>query len=163
MFVPFDALSDDSKVWIYQADRPLTEDECLRIRNDLAAFVDEWTAHNVALHAHGDVFHHRFIVLFADERYQNASGCSVDRSVHFIEQLERAYQISLFGRTQVIWRKEGSALMETAELNELANLYQSGAIADSTLMFDNLVNTKKQFVSAWIKPLQESWQKRFAG
>lgn len=161
MYVPFEKLSDQSKVWIYQADRQLTDSEIVDIRNDLASFSEDWTAHNVALHAHSDVFYHRFIVLFADEWHQQASGCSVDRSVHFIEQLERKYQVSLFGRTQVIWKNDASDKFESAELNDLAHLYKEGKLTPSTLVFDNLVTSKKQFTSNWLKPLSESWHKRF--
>ena len=36
MQVPFDALSDEARVWIYPSSRPFTDDECIEI--DLSSF-----------------------------------------------------------------------------------------------------------------------------
>ena len=42
-------LSDNSRIWIYQADRELTADEQSFLNQELLNFITDWTAHNVAL------------------------------------------------------------------------------------------------------------------
>ena len=46
MYVPFENLPPESKVWIYQSNRKFTEEEWLAIETDLKAFIDSWSAWN---------------------------------------------------------------------------------------------------------------------
>jgi len=161
MFVPFDQLSEYARVWIYQSSRPFTDLETSNVQSDLRAFVNAWTAHNVALLAYGDVWHDRFVVLMADESHREASGCSVDRSVHFLEDLERKYDVSLFERKTVVVKNPDSGEMTSMDLEDLKNNLENGSISLKTLVFDNLIKTKQQFKEEWMKPLEESWHIRF--
>ena len=45
--------------------------------------------------------------------------------------------------------------------SELKNAFQKGIINTETLMFDNLVNNKTDFINDWLKPLNESWYNKF--
>ncbi len=161
MFVPFEQLPGSARVWIYQSSRPLTETERVGMQRDIRAFVEAWTAHNVSLLAYGDVWHDRFVVLMADESHQEASGCSVDRSVHFLEELEKKYAVSLFERRTVIIKDSDSGELTTLPLEELKIHVENGSIGLNTLVFDNLVNTKQKFIDGWTKPLESSWHSRF--
>ena len=51
MLVDFNTLPDDSRIWIYQANRTLTEDEVSEIETKLSKFIQEWTAHGANLNA----------------------------------------------------------------------------------------------------------------
>ncbi|MEZ4956316.1 MAG: hypothetical protein R2825_22350 [Saprospiraceae bacterium] len=51
--------------------------------------------------------------------------------------------------------------VKTATSEEFAMLYKMGEINDETLVFDNLVKTKGELEEKWLKPLNESWHKRF--
>lgn len=158
MLVTYDTLPDTTRVWIYQSSRAFTEEELPRLEQQLQTFVQRWVSHNRQLRAFAGVFHQRFIVLMVDESLAGASGCSIDASVHFIKQLEQAYNISLFDRMTFAY-KDGDAVI-TAPREEFARLYAEGKISDETLVFDNLVDTKGAFDKAWVKPLGESWHKR---
>jgi hypothetical protein len=52
--------------------------------NCFSNFCIQWTAHGANLKAYGEVRHHRFIVMIVDETAAGASGCSIDKSIHFI-------------------------------------------------------------------------------
>ena len=60
MYIPFEQLPPQARIWIYQADREFSEAETLEIQARIKAFVTEWSAHGVALHASGQVLHNRF-------------------------------------------------------------------------------------------------------
>ncbi|MFZ1749015.1 MAG: hypothetical protein WAU01_02435 [Saprospiraceae bacterium] len=164
MLIPYEKLDAQSRVWIYQASDILTSDQVLGIKTELNEFLEDWTAHNAQLFTFGDVYYDRFLVIFADERFTGASGCSIDKSVHFIENIEKKYGISLLGRMQVAYldglKSDAKSIM-TSPLNDLQGLFADGVINSQTLVFDNLVKTKADFESKWTKPLQESWHKRF--
>lgn len=152
------SLDDASKVWIYQADRFFTNEEKAEIEQEISAFVDKWSSHNRQLKAYGNLFHHKFICLMVDETQAGASGCSIDSSVHFIQYLEKKYGVNLFDRLNYSYLvgKE----IRTIPHAEFSDAYAKGLIDDETLMFDNLVKTKADFIRKWTVPLGESWFKR---
>ena len=80
--------SSHSRVWIYQSDRKLTADEVVQIQMNLDNFTRSWTAHNNQLKAKAEIRYNRFLVLIVDESQAGASGCSIDKSVNFMKQLE---------------------------------------------------------------------------
>ncbi len=157
----YTTLPDTSRVWIYQAQAPLSPKITQEIEAHLTKFATAWVSHNNQLHAFAKVFHNQFLVLMVDESQAGASGCSIDKSVHFMQQLEQHYQIVLFDRMTFTY-KDGDTI-RSASKNEFAALYKAGTITDDTLVFDNLVKTKKDFDSQWVKPLASSWHKRMVG
>ncbi|MGN6639512.1 MAG: ABC transporter ATPase, partial [Mucilaginibacter sp.] len=90
--------SEHSRVWIYQSNRELTDNETSRLLDLLNKFAAEWTAHNHQLKAKAEIRYNRFIVLIVDESQAGASGCSIDKSVNFLKGLEQEFGISLFDR-----------------------------------------------------------------
>ena len=94
-----------------------------------------------------------------DERLNMASGCSIDTSVNFIRSLEKKYDLNLFDRFTFSYQKDDK--IHTVPKNKFAELYESGEIDESTLVFDNLIRTKEDLVQSWLKPLGKSWHKRF--
>jgi len=154
----YEVLPDTTRVWIYQAQTPFTENKIAEIRQHISNFTTSWVSHNNQLRAFGDIYHNQFIVLMVDESLAGASGCSIDKSVHFIKQIEQHYNVDLFDRMTFTY-KDGEAV-KSAPRMEFSQLYQSGKINDTTLVFDNLVKTKADFEANWVKPLGESWHKR---
>ncbi|MEM6318208.1 MAG: hypothetical protein AAF960_11095 [Bacteroidota bacterium] len=154
----YDILPDTTRVWIYQAQAPLPTEKIAEIRRHLTQFVTSWVSHNNQLRAFGDIYHNQFIVLMVDESQAGASGCSIDKSVRFLQQIEQHYNVNLFDRMTFTY-KEGETV-KSANRMEFKALYEAGSINDQTLVFDNLVKNKGEFDKQWVKPLGESWHKR---
>ncbi|MCB0558891.1 MAG: hypothetical protein H6573_16155 [Lewinellaceae bacterium] len=154
----YDVLPDSTRVWIYQANQPFKEEDIPVIRREAQAFAQSWISHNRQLRAHADVLHNRFIVLMVDESQADASGCSIDKSVYFLKQLQAEYGVDLFDRMAFSF-KDGEEVF-TVPREEFARLYQEGRINDHTLVFDTLVSTKEELDQKWLKPLSQSWHKR---
>lgn len=151
-------LSDQSKIWIYQSSRAFQPEEAKALNGILERFAEQWTSHNQALKAIGELVYDRFIVLMVDETMAGASGCSIDKSVHFMKQIESQFQVNLFDRLTFAYL--AGEEVKTAGRDDFSQLYQNGTINDETLVFDTLVKTKKQYDDALIKPLKDSWHKR---
>ncbi len=151
-------LSQSSRVWIYQSKTPIAPASLPAIQQHLKEFTRQWTSHNQALKAVGEVLHERFIVLMVDESLSGASGCSIDSSVHFVQLLEQEYKLNLFDRMTFTYEQNGEIL--AADRNEFAELYAAGKINDDTLVFDNLVSNKADFDSKWKVRLADSWHKQ---
>lgn len=153
-------MPDTSRVWIYQSSRALKEDEEVVIKEQLNAFIDQWTAHGSKLKACADVYHNHFIVIMVDEAAIDASGCSIDASVNMIKELELQYQLKLFARTNIAYRDEDK-VVKVVDQQTFERLLDSAEIIGSTIVFDNLVKNKQEFEESWEKPLLESWHKKF--
>jgi len=161
MLIPFQDLDPTSKVWIFQAENVLDESQEAQIKELLFEFLHEWTAHNVQLYTSGDILHHRFIVIMVDERYQGASGCSLDKMTHFIQYLEHKFGITLLERTTVAYESSSSGDITTIPLHQLVDIAKTGTIHEETIVYNNLVKTKEEFEQGWRTEIKNSWHKRF--
>ncbi len=159
MLTSFEALPDTSRIWIYQCNRSFTEDEIKEISNKLDLFIEQWTAHGNDLQAGYKVVYKRFIVMALNEDLNNATGCSIDASVHFIQQLEKDYNVDLMDKMNVSY-KQGE-FIAYKPLLEFKKMAKDRAISKNTIVFNNLVATKGEFLEHWEVQAKDSWHSRF--
>jgi hypothetical protein len=148
-------LPPDTRVWIYQSSREFSAEEVSLIRKLSEEFIRQWTSHGQLMKASVEVFYSRFIVVFADETAASASGCSIDRSVQFIKDLQEEFSVSLLDRTLIAWRSGGKIL--TAPLPAFERMIAEQKVDGDTVVFNNLVSTKAGFELQWEIPLSQSW------
>ncbi len=158
MLVDFNTLPENSRVWIYQSNRKFSEDEILLLNNQLNDFLSQWTAHGAVLQAGYEIKYNRFIVLGLNQENASASGCSIDASVHFIQQLEKQFSIELLDKMNVTYYT--GKYIAYKPLSEFKTMAKSKAISKNTTVFNNLVNTKKEYLENWEVPAIESWHAR---
>ncbi len=158
----FEALPDAARVWVYQSSRTFSERETMVLNSQLAAFAQQWTAHNHALRAQAQVLRQCFVVLAVDESQAGASGCSIDKSVYFLESLEQQFGVSLFDRLRLAYLADTGEIIFCSKSDFLSQ-YTGGGVSDVTFVFDNMISTLGELRSAWLKPLRESWHWRFLG
>lgn len=154
------AFPDESRVWIYQADRPFDEADIIPANDDIEAFCEKWTSHNRELHAIGGIMHDLFLVLVVDETKASASGCSIDKSVAFVKYMEQKYKRRLLDRDQVAYLDDKEQL-HTVALHNLKDALKDGKMNMDTKVFNNLVTNRKDYLHDWVVPLSQSWMKKF--
>ncbi|MDX5422842.1 MAG: hypothetical protein LPK14_11360 [Hymenobacteraceae bacterium] len=159
MYIPFDELPPHARLWIYQANRPLTEAEQAEIKPLLERFAIDWSSHGKGLQASAKLLHNQFLVLANNEVATAASGCSIDKSVSFVRELEQRFNVSFFDRTQLAFLKEGQ--VELVGMQELKRKVAAGEIDKNTLYFDTLVNNYGELQEAWPRPAGNSWLSRY--
>ena len=91
MLVDFNTLPETSRIWIYQSSRSLNDTELEEIALKLNAFIENWTAHGSDLQSGYEIKYKRFIILGINQNLNQATGCSIDASVQFIQELEKNY------------------------------------------------------------------------
>lgn len=153
--------SSHSRVWIYQSDRELTASEAQEAQVLLDNFTRNWTAHNNQLLAKAEIRYNRFLILFVDESHAGASGCSIDKSVHFMKQLEQHFGINLFDRFNLAYRDGGT--IKSAPRQQFEDLIKEGKINSDTIVFNNLAQTLADLDTRWEVPLKESWHQQLFG
>jgi len=151
-------LPDYSRVWIYQSSRVLDTHETHAIKEKAETFLDGWAAHGKTLAAAIEIFYNYFIVIIVDEEQAIASGCSIDSSFQFIQELEKVLEISLLDRMMVAFRQNGG--ISVCRIDEFEAKIKSGELNEDTIVFNNLVDTKKAFDSQWEVLLKDSWHKK---
>ena len=159
-FSSINALPDHARVWIYASNRPFTESEKAILTHQINDFVEEWAAHGRDLQAVGTVLYNQFIVLAVNEQQAGASGCSIDKSVKFMQFVENQYFIQLFDRLNFAFLNDHNQV-KMMRSEDFKKAYTDNIISDDTLVFDNLVKTVADLRNAWLKPLKTSWHKRF--
>ena len=159
MLVEFNELPDASRVWIFQASRSFSEEELEQVQNQLDNFIKDWTAHGSDLRAGYEIKYRRFIVLGLDQSLNAASGCSIDASVHFIQELEKQYNLELLDKMNVSYKQgEYVAYKPLADFKKMA---KQKAVSKNTIVFNNLVTNKHEYLNHWEVPAEDSWHSRF--
>ena len=159
MLVPFDSLPDHSRIWIYPSNRKLSEDEVKLVKERTTDFLSQWTAHGADLMAGFDVPYDRFLVIGLNQDQVAASGCSIDASVRFIQSLQEQLGIDLLDKMNVtFYSGEHIAHKPLLEFKKMA---KNKSVSRNTVVFNNLVNTKEEYLNHWEVRAFESWHNRF--
>lgn len=159
MLVEFNTLPEEARVWIYQANRSFTELEIEEIQEKLNVFVNNWTAHGGDLQSGCLIKYKRFIVIALDQKMNAATGCSIDDSVRFIQQLEKEYNVDLMDKMNVSY-KQGEYIAYKSLL-DFRKMAKDKAVSKNTIVFNNLVTNIAEFNENWEVPASESWHSRF--
>jgi len=159
MLTEFKNLPDDSRIWIYQANRKLSDQEVSQIIDKTNEFLTKWTAHGAALEAAVEVRYNRFIVIGLNQANASASGCSIDASVHFIISLQDEFGIDLLDKMNVTFYSGDYIAYKTLE--DFKKMAKDKSVSKNTIVFNNLVNTKAEYLENWEVPAKESWHSRF--
>jgi len=159
MLVPYDELPATSRVWIYQANRPLSDAEATHAEAFVRTFIEQWQAHGKPVKGDVKVYHQRFLVLTVDEGFTVPTGCSIDASVHCVNELEQNLGVVFTDRSQVAFLREGEIFM--MPMGDIKEKVAAGEITPETVTFNPMVANKHDLESRWTIPAGESWLARY--
>ncbi len=159
MLVDFNEMAASSRVWVYQAVRRFSEQEADYISSELSGFLSNWQAHGQDLRASFLIKYNQFIVIAVDEGANMATGCSIDASVHLIQQLEKELHLELMNKMLISYRDESE--ITTISMQEFKEYVAEQKVNAETIVFNNLVNSKAAFDSDWEIAASRSWHARF--
>jgi hypothetical protein len=159
MYVTFEELSEESRVWVYQANRPFSSDESKSVTNMLRSFCEQWTAHGQTLKSSFKIEKYQFVIMAVDEDFHNPSGCSIDSSVGILRQIHATTGVDLLDRSKVSINTNGR--IELVPLTELKSAFASGRMQASTQVYNTLVATKAELKENWEIPAEKSWMAKY--
>lgn len=155
----FATFPDDARAWVYQADRTLNDEEIQFIEANLANFTSDWKAHGKPLKAKGKVVFNRFLIIMVDENLAGATGCSIDSSVHFVQQIGKTLMVDWFNRMKIVYQNTDESLAEF-DFREADELITRQTISADTPIFNNNVSLKGELMENWLLPIKQSWLAR---
>lgn len=159
MAVDLNEMPDSSRVWVYQADRPLTNSEINAIDEAAEHFTSQWVAHGKSLVATHSIEYSQFLVFAVDESQQNATGCSIDSSVQFVRDIENKLGVSFLDRSKIALLEDGEVVLKP--LTAIKTSIENGEIKPESKVVNNSVSTLRDWKEMWIQPAVKSWMKRF--
>jgi hypothetical protein len=159
VLVPFSQLEDRARIWIYPASRKFSAAEKIKLVSSIESFLSNWSAHGTPLKASYEIPYDQFIVIAVDENIQPASGCSIDASVHFIQQLEKEFTLQLLDKMNVCYKQLDK--IEYLPLKDFRKLAKTPKINLDTIVFNNLVVDISEYQQLWEVPAYDSWHARF--
>lgn len=158
MWIDFNQITDNARLWVYQADRALTPDEVTSVEQALQSALNGWAAHGHPLLSSARVVDSRFVLVAVDESHALPSGCSIDASVHFLQAIGRQFNIDFFDRSVAYVAADGA--VQTLTLPQLKAAVAEGILTPETTVFNNLI-AKKAELGSWKVKAGDTWLKRY--
>ena len=148
-----------NRVWVYQADRFLNDQETVLIQAELDAFIHSWTAHGSLLAGAATLKDNLFIIIDVDEQQDGVTGCSIDKSVHFLKTIGQKYAIDFFDRMKISFKTQDDQVKLVSRVT-FESLLKTGEVNQDTIVFNNLIQQAEELDTAWQIPLRESWHSK---
>ena len=159
MFIPFEKLPPQARVWIYQANRRINSAEEKTITALLETFCRQWVAHGQPLKSSFKIERGQFVIMAVDEDYQNPSGCSIDSSVGVMRQIQATTGVDFLDRSKISFYIDGQVAL--IPLREVKANFASGRLQASTITFNTLAATKVELETNWHLPTEKSWMAKY--
>jgi hypothetical protein len=147
--------NQSSRVWIYQSNRAFSQSEIDQVELILNSFLTSWNSHGTPVKGFAKLFYNWFIILMADEKATQVSGCSTDSSVHLIREIEKTFMVRMFDRQSLAFLIDDR--LQLVPLSQLSSAFAKGEIHPETLYFNNTILTKNELENNWIIPVSKSW------
>jgi hypothetical protein len=158
MYIPFEKMPESARVWVYQADRDLSQTEVEIIENTLKSATNNWAAHGSPLLSSFQILYNRFVVVATDESMNAASGCSIDASTRWLKDLGTQLNIDFFDRSQAYLEGE---TIKTFSIFQAKKQIENGIIHPDSLVFINNIHTVKDLFSLWKSKAVNTYLKKY--
>lgn len=156
----FSELPPDARLWIYGADRDLTDDEVAHLHRAFERFSSQWDSHGRGVEADLIVVEHRFIVIAAHVPSGDLSGCGIDKSVHHVEQEGISLGITWSPALSVFYRDATGAIRSVSR-TVFRERVARNEISGTTLVFDPAAAYIADLREGrFARPARESWHRR---
>ena len=159
--VPFSALPDTARVWVFASDRELSGAVADSLMAAVDQFLSQWKAHGVPLRCARDWRDDRFLAVGVDVNEENASGCSIDGLFRTLQQLQRSVGVQLVGGGRVFVRGENG--VETMSREELVQRIANGGVSRETPVFDTSLADAGAWRERFELPAGEAWTSKLFG
>jgi hypothetical protein len=153
-----DKLPLDSKIFIFQADRFLTSADIDLIKSKMNQFLPTWATHGTDLTADYCIEHNLFLIVGNDEAKAATSGCSKDSLTRVVKGVGEELGIDFFNRLNISYQTPEEKI-KLVNMSEFKSLLKKDEVSQTSLVFNNLIESKSDLESKWIVPVKNSWHK----
>jgi hypothetical protein len=153
-----DKLAPHSRVWVFQANRFLKDDEVKFVQEKMTEFIPTWASHGNELYGDFVLADNLFLIVGVDEKRSPTSGCSIDSLNRIIKKIGDEIKIDFFDRLRVAYLDSDHKIQLTS-LGDFKALMKTDQVRQSTSVFNNLIETKADLDTKWKTTVKDSWHK----
>ena len=158
MLVDFKLLSDSSKLWVFQSDKIISPSNQKILINEISPFLTDWSSHGAEIKSSFEIRYDLFLIISVDEEINSASGCSIDKLTKFIIQISNEIGVDFFNRLNIAYKSDFEKI-NLISFSDFKTLISEGKINEESIVFNNLIKTKKDYIESWEVQLKNSWHK----
>ena len=158
MYVSFNLLPPNAKVWIYQSDRNLSNIDIELIEREVKLFLNNWSSHNKEIESSFEIRYNRFLIIGLNENINSASGCSIDKSLNFIKDLQSLLEVNFLNRLDVAY-KTGNDI-NSISLSEFQTMIREKKLSKDSIVYNNMISSKQSYINNWETTIENSWHKK---
>ncbi|ACE06129.1 hypothetical protein Aasi_0746 [Candidatus Amoebophilus asiaticus 5a2] len=155
MYIPFQQLSDQSSIWVYQADRGLSATDEQAILEQAKKFLENWSSHGRPLQASAAIKHGYFLILGIEKADFELTCCTTDSAIQFLHTLKSTMNINFLDRSKVVLRTDNAYL--AVSVREAKEKLQDASLSSDTFTFDNTITQKQDLETRWLIPIKDAW------
>lgn len=156
----FPTLPDESRCWIYAADRPLTEAEQTSLLNTLNTFFEGWESHQRPVRGAAAILDNQFLLVGGVIVGGDLSGCGIDASVHVVQDAANQLGVSWVSPLLVFYR-DADGTVQYLPRPAFRRLVANGTVTAATPVFDVSLTTLGQVrEGAFEKAAGDAWHAR---
>jgi hypothetical protein len=156
--VPFSALPDMGRVWVFASDRVLDEAAQERLLQTVDEFLEQWAAHGAPLISGREVREGRFLTIGVDQSDTAASGCSIDGLYRSLRGLQSELGASLLTGGLVYYRGS-DGVVRSVTRGEFTELAARGEVTTQTPVFDTSVTSVGEWYDRFEAPAGRAWHR----
>ena len=157
MLVSFNEICDSSRIWIFQSDLKIENNKIELIKNELEKFLVQWSSHGKELKSSFEIKYNLFIIIAVDGSVNNASGCSIDTLTNFIFDIQSKTDLNFFNRLAIAYKLNDKTCINS--MSKIKEMIKTNEFFSDTIVYNNLVKTKKEYIDAWETLAINSWHK----
>jgi len=151
-------MNPESRMWFYGLEKPMTSAQSEQLKSVMDEFVAQWKAHGTQLAAAYRIIADQCLILAVDETQQQATGCSIDKSVHLLQEFGAKHGLDFFNRLLVFTMGERG--FEALSPTVLKARITEGRIDGDTPVMNTLAATLRESGDGMIT-LRESWAAKY--
>ena len=151
------SLPGSSRAWLYTADRVLTVEEQNALRAGIESFLTEWVAHGQSLQASWRLEGGRSLIIALDDRSPNATGCSIDAKVHWLQAFGKQWGVDWMKRNTVTYYMEEASAWSEVPLASFWAARKAGVVGEDTRLVNAVVSRKLECEPTLVCAFSISW------
>ena len=156
--VPFETLPDSSRVWVFGAGEPLTDEGTRQLHDEVDQYLADWKAHGAPLTVAREWRDARFLVVAVDQSTAGATGCSIDGLFRLLQDAEKKLGANLVGGGRVFYRDDHAAVQSVPRA-AVEGLVNDGAITKDTVVFDTTLTDLGTWRACFERRAKDTWVK----
>lgn len=151
-------MNPESRMWFYGLKSPMSTAQAEELRGVMDEFVGGWKAHGAQLAAAYRLVADQFLIIAVDESQQQATGCSIDKSVHLLQEFGSKHHLDFFNRMLVHVMDSGT--FTSYSTSELKAAISEGKIGPQTQVMNTTAATLKESGMGTLD-LADSWASKY--